>query len=122
MLSKVIVVIDRVELLPGKLMKIRDGRLFLPVNAALRKKIGKAAGDEVVIELFIDGPGTDLNKHLMECLADEPVALKNFEALNPELRKSLVGWISESASEEVMVERIAKTVTSLSAGGFPFKP
>ena len=24
----------------------------------------------------IDGQGTDLNTHLMECLADEPVALK----------------------------------------------
>lgn len=122
MLSTVIAVIDSIGLPPGKLMKIKDGRLFLPVNAALRKKIGKKAGDEVIIELFIDGLGTDVISQLVECLADEPGALNNFEALGMELRKKIVDWISEADSEEVLVERIARTVTTLSAGGFPFRP
>jgi hypothetical protein len=122
MLSSVIVVIDKIELPPGKLMKIKDGRLFLPVNAGLRKTIGKEAGDEVVIELFIDGQGTDAVSTLMECLADEPNALTNFKALHPDLQKRLIEWISESKSEKVIVERIAKSVTTLSSGGFPFKP
>ena len=46
--------IDEFELKQYKLMPMGAGKLFLPVNAAIRKKIKKQAGDTVKIVLYPD--------------------------------------------------------------------
>lgn len=43
--------IDDIDLPRCKLMPKGDGQLFLPVNAAMRKKLKKQAGDSVQIVL-----------------------------------------------------------------------
>ena len=45
--------IDDYELKYYKLMPMGNGKLFLPVKAAIRKKIGKNAGDFVRIKLNV---------------------------------------------------------------------
>ena len=57
-------------------MPMGSGRgLFLPVNAAVRKQIGKSAGDIVHITLYADDDEFD-SSEFMECLADAPEAMK----------------------------------------------
>lgn len=46
------VVVDNVELNDSKLMPMKNGNLFLALNATLRKKIGKEAGDSVQIMIY----------------------------------------------------------------------
>ncbi len=43
-----------------KLMPMGNGKLFLPVKAEIRKKIGKNAGDYVDVILFADNETTSL--------------------------------------------------------------
>jgi hypothetical protein len=46
--------IDDYEIKNYKLMPMGKGKLFLPVKAAIRKKIGKEAGDWVKVTLYAD--------------------------------------------------------------------
>lgn len=46
--------IDDYEIKRAHLMPMGNGQLFLPVNAAIRKKIRKEAGDRVHVVLYQD--------------------------------------------------------------------
>jgi len=69
------------------LMPLGDDRLFLPVKAEIRKKIGKEEGDWVRVVLFADEAPLDTPEELLECFALEPdVALENFLKLKERKR------------------------------------
>lgn len=62
------------------LMPMGNGHLFLPVKAAVRKKIGKHVGDTVAIVLYKDDVPPTLPGYLQECLVEENL-LPAFQAL-----------------------------------------
>ena len=70
-------VIDGYELKQYKLMPMGDKRLFLPVKAAIRKKIKKEVGDYVHIILYADETPTEIPEEIMECFSFEDSALLN---------------------------------------------
>jgi hypothetical protein len=108
--------IDDYELKQHHLMPMGNGKLFLSVNATVRKKINKKEGDVVRVKLYVDESEMEVPAELMECLGDEPAALKNFEQLTDKNKKRWVDYISEIKSEKGRIERIAATVNRLAAG------
>src|SRR5688572_29060307 len=50
------------------LMPMGSGKLFLPVKAAIRKKIGKEAGDRVRVILYAHQPEKNVREELLLCL------------------------------------------------------
>ncbi len=64
--------IDDVELPRCKLMPKGNGQLFLPVNTAMRKKLKKQAGDEVLITLYRDDEPPVLPQEILDCFELEP--------------------------------------------------
>ena len=70
--------IDSFELKNYRLMPMGDGTLFLPVRADIRKKIGKKAGDWVLVTLQRDDAPTSVPGELLDCLRDEPAAHRAF--------------------------------------------
>lgn len=102
------------------LMPMGNGSLFLPVKAAIRKQIGKNAGDSVMVELFPDEDPLPVPEDLMVCLADEPKAEKFFNTLPDSGRKEYLDWIGSSGRESTRIERMAEAVNRL-AKGLPFK-
>ena len=79
---KVRVIIDGHEIKKYRLMPMGDGNLFLPVNADVRKKIGKKDGDVVHIILYRDDEPLQVPEEFQLCLSDEPRALKYFHSLS----------------------------------------
>jgi len=105
--------IDNFELKNYRLMPMGNGKLFLPVKAAIRKIIDKEEGDYVDITLFADHNPTEIPKELLLCLRDDPIAHKNFLRYSDGEQKAFIDWIYSAKNDDTKVERIVKTLNKL---------
>lgn len=108
--------IDGFAIRQYNIMPMQDGNHFLPVKAEIRKKIKKEAGDTIEVILFADNARQVVPEELLECLADEPSALKFFNTLSDSNKKYYVEWIYSAKKEETRVNRIAKSIDRLAKG------
>ena len=108
--------IDGFEIRKYHLMPMGDGKLFLPVRAEIRKKIGKKEGDWVHIILYPDNEPLVIPEEMLLCLEDEPIALKFFNQLTESEQKYYIQWVYSAKKEETKIERMAKTVNRLGKG------
>jgi hypothetical protein len=108
--------IDDYEIKQYHLAPMKDGGLFLPVKAAIRKQIKKQEGDVVTIRLYADESKIEVPVEFMECLSDEPKALKNFTQLSDTLKKHWIEYIEQVKSDERRIERMGAAVNRLAAG------
>jgi len=105
--------IDEVEIKNYKLMPMGNGKLFLPVKAEIRKKIGKKEGDWVHVILFADHDATSIPDELLLCLKDDPTAHETFLSYTDGQQKEFIDWIYSAKTEETKVERMAETLRKL---------
>jgi uncharacterized protein DUF1905/bacteriocin resistance YdeI/OmpD-like protein len=103
--------IHRVSLLP-----MGGGAFIMPVNAAMRKAIGKRHGAMVKVELTEDKSEFIFNSDFIECLQDEPAAFDFFKTLPGSHQRYFSKWIDSAKTEQTKAKRIAQTVTALSKG------
>ena len=97
-------------------MSMGEGQMILPINAALRKKTRKEAGDKVEMALAVDKSEYKIHKELLLCLEDEPAAKKNFNAMTKSHQKYYSKWIEEAKTKPTAAKRIATAVTTLALG------
>lgn len=110
--------VDDVVLENVQLMPMGQGRRFLPVNAALRKRLGKQAGDVVQVQLFVMPEEAAISlADFKECLAEVPAALRAFEALEGGYQQAWLTWVSAGNTEGLQVARIERAIALLSAPG-----
>ena len=100
--------IQQVALLP-----MGEGNFILPLNAVMRKSIGKRKGAQLEVILQLDKSVYELNKELMECLADEPTALDFFLSKPLSFQHYYSKWIESAKTDETKAKRIELAVTSL---------
>ncbi|MBC8033125.1 MAG: DUF1905 domain-containing protein [Chitinophagaceae bacterium] len=108
--------IDHYDLKSYKLMPMGNGKLFLPVKAEIRKRIGKEAGDTVKVVLYADNDPVTLPQELLECLRDEPVAYERFLKSSEGSQKSAIDYIYAAKKQETRSERIALLIKDLLNG------
>ena len=108
--------IDDYEIKGYNLMPLKNGNLFLPVKAAIRKQIGKKEGDYVQVILYADNLPTEIPSELQLCFSDEPKAYKTFLSYSNTEQKAFIDWIYAAKKEETKIERIASTITKLQRG------
>jgi hypothetical protein len=96
------------------LMPVRGGGFIMPINAAMRKGIGKRHGATLTVQLTEDKKPLPLSADLLECLADEPEAKKYFESLPPSHRSYYSKWIESAKTDQTKAKRIAQAITALS--------
>ncbi|HEY6503032.1 MAG TPA: YdeI/OmpD-associated family protein [Chitinophagaceae bacterium] len=108
--------IDEVEIRNYHLMPMGNGKLFLPVKAAIRKKINKKEGDWIKVVLFPDNNPITVPAELQECLQDEPKANRFFQLLSDSEKKYYIEWIYGAKKEETRTRRIVKTIERLIRG------
>jgi hypothetical protein len=108
--------IDNYELKDFKLMPMGNGKLFLPVKAEIRKKIGKQAGDLVHVILYADIAPIVNEDDFMTCLSEESAASQTFHSLSEAEQKEYRDWIYAAKEDDTKVKRIAETLDRLSAG------
>lgn len=110
--------IDNYALDHVNLMPMKNGNLFLPVKAEIRKHIGKEAGAWVDLVLYSDELASTKDslstaEEFLLCLEDEPIALKTYQKHNREEQQSLINWIDDAKNEAAKVERMAQAIDCL---------
>jgi Domain of unknown function (DUF1905)/Bacteriocin-protection, YdeI or OmpD-Associated len=107
--------IKRVSLLP-----MGGGVFIMPLNAAMRKAIGKRHGAMVKAQLEADDRPFIFNTDFIDCLNDEPEAKKFFQTLPGSHQRYFSKWIDDAKTEPTKTKRIALAVTALSKKqGYP---
>ena len=101
-------VISAVALLP-----MGEGDFIMPVNAEMRKAIGKRKGATVKLEFHTDDRPLKINAQFMECLEDEPSALQYFNSLQKSVQNYYSKWIDSAKTEPTKVKRMAMAVSAL---------
>ena len=108
-------VIDEVPLRQVKLMGMGGGRHFLALNAALRKRLKKGDGDEVLLRLEESVTTAEVPDELLACFAEAPKkAYTNWLALPATTRKQHLDRIYATADLDRRAERIVVLLASLS--------
>lgn len=106
--------IDDYELKRYKLQPMGNGQLFLPVKAAIRKAIGKTAGDHVHIILFLDELPSGVPEEILDCFANEPKELyDSFNSLSNFEKKAHLDWIYDAKTEDGKAQRIVEMMAKL---------
>ncbi len=95
------------------LLPMGGGDFIMPVNATMRKGIGKRKGATVMVKLEIDHVVMVIPDDLMECFNDEPGALDYFHTLAKSHQGYFIKWINEAKTEQTRTKRIALTVSAI---------
>ena len=106
--------IDDHEIRDYHLMPMGNGKLFLPVKAAIRKKIKKQAGDYIHVVLFADNLPLEIPEELRLCLSDAPNGLEKFTSCTDAEQRACIKWIYAAKTVETRVRRIAKIIDKIS--------
>jgi len=107
--------INRVSLLP-----MGGGIFIMPINASMRKAIGKRHGAMVKVQLVEDNAEFVFNKDFIECLKDEPNALSFFKSLPGSHQRYYSKWIDSAKTQATQAKRIGQAVNGLAKKlGFP---
>jgi hypothetical protein len=102
------------------LLPMGGGTFIIPVNASMRKGIGKRHGAMVKVQLQEDKQEFVFNKDFMECLNDEPAAKAYFTTLTGSHQRYFSKWIDSAKTDPTKTKRIAMAVTALSKKqGYP---
>jgi hypothetical protein len=95
------------------LIPMGEGGFILPINAAMRKAIGKKEGTTLDVSLQVDERPVELSADLMACLRDEPGLMKAFEQLPGSHQKYYSRWIESAKTAGTKAKRIAATLEAL---------
>lgn len=92
------------------------GNFIMPLNATIRKNIGKRKGAIVQVNMEQDQQPLQRPEWLTECLEYEPEAFAFFDKLPKSHQHYFIKWIESAKTEPTKTKRIAQTVSALSKG------
>jgi hypothetical protein len=105
--------LDQHEIKGIALIPMGEGNFIMPLNASIRKVLGKRDGAMLSIQIQVDHRKPTINKELLECLKDEPEALKFFLQLPKSHQNYFSKWIESAKTTETKAKRIARTLDAL---------
>lgn len=98
--------IDALAIQKTALIPMGNGDFILPLNATLRKAIGKKHGDKITLNLELDERKLILSPDLLSCLKEDPAALKFFKSLPPSHQQYYSKWIESAKTAATKAKRI----------------
>lgn len=112
--------LDNFKIEKTSMLPMGGGNFIIPINASIRKALGKRKGTEVIVKLEADDRPLQINAEFLQCLADEPAALEYFNSLPGSHKNYFSKWIESAKSGATKAGRIARAVTALSRKwGYP---
>jgi hypothetical protein len=105
--------LDDYEINKVALIPMGEGDFIMPINAAIRKATGKTKGATLKLHLEPDDSPILVSPELLDCLADEPAALKYFNALPQSHRNYFTKWIDSAKTDATKTKRIALVVKTM---------
>ncbi|MFL5729812.1 MAG: DUF1905 domain-containing protein [Cytophagaceae bacterium] len=95
------------------LLPMGEGDFIMALNGTMRKKIRKEAGAMVKVRMLVDTKKQKLSPVFMDCLADEPKAMKYFKTLPGSHQRYFSKWIETAKTDTTKARRIAQAVNAL---------
>ena len=96
------------------IMPMGGGDFILPLNAEVRKKIGKRQGATLTVQIEEDKSEFIFNADLIACLNDEPSAIQFFKTLSGSHQRYFSKWIDSAKTDATKSKRIALAVNAMS--------
>jgi len=106
--------LDRHSISAVALIPMGGGSFIMPLNAKLRRALGKGKGASISVTLEEDKSPFRLNPDLLDCLADAPAARKFFECLPGAHQRYISKWIDSAKTAPTRARRIAVALNTLS--------
>ncbi len=107
--------IDDVRFLHKKLMPMKGGCLFLPINKQLRKRLKKDVQESVHIVLFKDDISLEIPNEILECFDNEDDRTKQFfNGLTKSEKLAYLQWTYAAKYIETKILRITQMMEKLS--------
>ena len=78
----------------------------------MRKAIGKGHGDKLKVMLEVDERKLQLSRDLMECLAEDPEAMKFFKSLPMSHQQYFSKWVEGAKTAATKTRRIVTAITA----------
>lgn len=112
--------LDKYPVNRQSVMPMGGGAFIMPLNAELRKAIGKRHGAMLSVQLQEDKSEFVYNADFIECLNDDPAAKKFFSSLTGSHQRYFSKWIDSAKTEPTKVKRITMAVNALAKKwGYP---
>lgn len=108
--------LDNYKIAGVSLLPMGGGSFIMAINGAMRKGTGKKQGAMMKVQLEEDKKPYVLNAEFLECLQDEPKALKNFNTMPKSFQNYYSKWIESAKTEPTRTKRIATAVSALAKG------
>ena len=105
--------LDDFEIEKVALVPMGEGDFIMAINAAMRKGISKRKGATLHVQIELDKAQILHPSELLECLQNEPEALKHFNSLPQGHRNYFTKWIESAKTEPTKVKRIAMVVKTM---------
>jgi len=105
--------LDRFAIKEVALLPMGDGNFIMPLNASLRKGIGKRHGAMLQVELEEDKSPQTYDADLLQCLEEEPKAKSFFYQLSKSHQNYYSKWIASAKTEATKAKRIAQCMEGL---------
>ncbi len=106
--------LDRHAIKQVALIPMGNGNFIIPVNAEMRKALGKKEGAQVLVSITVDKAAFKFDEDFIACLEIEPEALSYFKTLSASHQKYFSKWIESAKTVETKVKRITLAVSALS--------
>jgi len=112
--------LDSLKIKQVALLPMGEGHFIMPLNASMRKGIGKKLGDMLKVSIEADNSEFALSKDFMDCLHDDPGAYDFFQTLSGSHQKYFSKWIDSAKTSTTKTKRIVMAVTALAQKqGYP---
>ncbi len=98
------------------LLPMGGGSFIMALKATVRKAIGKRKGAQLLVAMELDHTAFVLCKELMDCLADDPMALAYFNKQPGSHQKYFSNWVNSAKTEPTKTRRIAHTISAMLKG------
>lgn len=95
------------------LLPMGGGNFIMALNASMRKGMKKQKGATVNVKMEVDSNEIRPPEELIECLQDEPDALKYFYSLTKGHQNYFTNWINSAKTDPTKAKRIAATLNAL---------
>ncbi len=96
------------------LLPMGEGGFILPVNAKIRKSIGKRQGDTLAVTMELDQRQIQPSADFMKCLKEDPEAMKFFKTLPGSHQRYFSKWIDDAKTMHTKTKRIVMALTAFS--------
>lgn len=98
------------------LLPCGEGKYMLPLNAAMRKEIGRGVGETMQLFLEIDTEEPPMSAELLEALSYDRAAENFFLSLSKSHQRYYSNWVDSAKTFETKSKRLAMSVEGCARG------